>query len=68
MSAIRRLLYIATCTPELFVGCTCPGPDHIINLMLNGAIIQVMIFTHNKYDDHTQMMSNDDECRVRCGG
>ena len=26
--------------------------------MLNGTIIQVMISTHNKYDDHTQMMSN----------
>ena len=37
-------------------------------LMLNGAIIQVMISTHNKYDDHTQMMSNVHECRVRCGG
>ena len=35
---------------------------------LNGAIIQVIISTHNKYDDHTQMMSNVHECRVRCGG
>ena len=26
------------------------------------------ISTHNKYDDHTQMMSNVHECRVRCGG
>ena len=24
--------------------------------------------THNKYDDHTQMMSDVRECRVRCGG
>ena len=30
--------------------------------------LQVMISTHNKYDDHTQMMSNVHECRVRCGG
>ena len=40
----------------------------VYNFMLNGAIIQVMISTHNKYDDHTQMMSNVHECRVRCGG
>ena len=39
-----------------------------ISFMLNGDIIQVMISTHNKYDDHTQMMSNVHECRIRCGG
>ena len=35
---------------------------------INFIISQVLISTHNKYDDHTQMMSNVHECRVRCGG
>ena len=53
------------------MGWACVDPDsisYIISHVLNGAIIQVMISTHNKYDDHTQMMSNVYECRVRCGG
>ena len=39
------------------VSCACVGSDHMhtINFM---SIIQVTISTYNKYDDHTQMMSN----------
>ena len=40
----------------------CVGPDHIIKSHVKWCNYSLMISTHNKYDDHTQRMSNVYEC------